>query len=223
MKFPLPESILTGALKNSNIDEIATATIRQTGDIARYMERESETEFLHLEMGIPGLKPEQVGVEAEIKALEGGIASLYPNMFGTPGLKQEASRFIKAFLDVDVAPLGCIPTVGSMQGTFTTFILAAALDKKKDTLLFIDPGFPVQRTQAHILGIKSITFDIYEYRGAKLREKLESFLKQGNIAGVIYSNPNNPAWICLTEEELQIIGELATKYDTIVKIGRAHV
>jgi aspartate/methionine/tyrosine aminotransferase len=32
----------------------------------------------------------------------------------------------------------------------------------------------------------------------------------------LYSNPNNPSWICFTEKELQIIGELATKYDAIV-------
>lgn len=223
MKMPLSKSILDDALKAGNISDISIATIRQTGDIARFMERESETEFLHLEMGIPGLKPEKIGVDAEIKALESGIASIYPNMFGIPALKQESSRFIKAYLDVDVAPLGCIPTVGSMQGTFTTFMLMGALDPKKDTILFIDPGFPVQRTQTHVLNIKSDHFDIYEYRGERLREKLESYLSKGNIAAVVYSNPNNPAWICLTEDELKTIGELATKYDTIIMEDLAYM
>ena len=223
MRLPLPESILADALKAGDISDISRATIRQTGDIARYMERESETEFLHLEMGIPGLKPEKIGVQAEIAALEKGVASIYPNMFGHPALKQEASRFVKAFLDVDIAPLGCIPTVGSMQGTFTAFILAAAMDPRKDTVLFVDPGFPVQRTQTHVLGIKSQSFDIYEYRGEKLREKLESYLSKGNICAVVYSNPNNPAWICLTEDELRIIGELATKYDTVIMEDLAYM
>jgi len=45
---------------------------------------------------------------------------------------------------------------------------------------------------------------------------LESYLSKGNIAAMIYSNPNNPAWFCLTEEELQIIGEMANKHDVIV-------
>lgn len=31
----------------------------------------------------------------------------------------------------------------------------------------------------------------------------------------MYSNPNNPSWICFTEAELQIIGELCTKYNVI--------
>jgi aspartate/methionine/tyrosine aminotransferase len=31
----------------------------------------------------------------------------------------------------------------------------------------------------------------------------------------MYANPNNPAWICLTEKELAIIGDLCTRYDVI--------
>lgn len=59
-------------------------------------------------------------------------------------------------------------------------------------------------------------FDVYEYRGERLREALEAHLSKGNIAAMIYSNPNNPAWFCLTDEELKIIGEMANKYDVIV-------
>lgn len=216
MGFPIAKSVLASALERMDIPDIAQATIRQSGDIARIMEGETGEEFLHLEMGIPGLPPEPAGVEAECLALRDGVASQYPNMFGTPDLKRQASRFIEAFLDVKIAPQGCIPTVGSMQGSFTTFLLCSQLDPLKDTILFIDPGFPVQRSQVKILGIRSESFDIYEYRAEKLGPKLESYLSTGRIAAVVYSNPNNPAWICLTEEELRTVGTLATKYDTVV-------
>ncbi len=214
---------MNDALRACNIADAARATIRQTGDIARHMERESETEFLHLEMGVPGLRAEEVGVRAEIAALEAGVAALYPPVPGIPVLKNEASRFVKAFLDVEVNPLGCVPTVGSMQGTFTAFMLTAALDRKKDTILFVDPGFPVQRAQVRMLGIRSETFDIYDYRGERLRDKLESYFSKGNIAAIVYSNPNNPAWICFTEDELRIVGELATKYDVVVLEDLAYL
>ena len=39
---------------------------------------------------------------------------------------------------------------------------------------------------------------------------------------MVYSNPNNPAWICLEEEELKIIGELATRYDVVVMEDQAY-
>lgn len=214
--LPVSHSALDNALKQMGISDISHSTIRQSGSIARMLEREIGAEYLHLEMGIPGLPPSSVGVKAEKAALEEGVASIYPNMMGTPELKTQASRFIKAYLDIDHPGECCIPTVGSMQGSFTAFLLCSQLDPVKDTILFIDPGFPVQRSQTRILGIKSESFDIYDYRGDKLKEKLESYLSQGNIAALIYSSPNNPAWFNLTEEELNIIGNLATEYDTIV-------
>ena len=214
--LPVNHSALADALQQMGISDISLSTIRQSGSIARILEKKTGAEFLHLEMGIPGLPPAEVGVKAEKAALDAGVASVYPNMMGTLQLKTQASRFIKAFLDVDHPGECCIPTVGSMQGSFTAFLLCSQLDPVKDTILFIDPGFPVQRSQTKILGIKSESFDIYGYRGEKLAEKLESYLSKGNIAALIYSSPNNPAWFNLTEEELSIIGGLSTKYDTIV-------
>ncbi|HNW54422.1 MAG TPA: pyridoxal phosphate-dependent aminotransferase, partial [Bacteroidales bacterium] len=82
--------------------------------------------------------------------------------------------------------------------------------------LFIDPGFPVHKQQHKVMGLKFESFDVYEYRGEKLRAKLESYFSKGNIHSVLYSNPNNPSWICFTDLELQIIGELANKYGVII-------
>lgn len=151
-----------------------------------------------------------------MEALQKGIASLYPDINGLPELKQEASRFIKAFINVDLKPEGCVPVTGSMQGTFASFLTCSQCDEKKDTILFIDPGFPVQKQQLVVMGQKYETFDVYDFRGEKLKEKLESYLQKGNISAIIYSNPNNPSWICLDDKELRIIGELATQYDVIV-------
>jgi len=67
-----------------------------------------------------------------------------------------------------------------------------------------------------MLGHDYHSFDVYNFRGKKLKAKLESFLKTGKISSLLYSNPNNPAWICLTEEELLIIGQLCRKYDVII-------
>lgn len=216
MAIPIDKSLIASQLEQMGISDISHAAIRQCGALARALEAETQTEFLHLEMGVPGLPPERIGVEAEKKALDEGVASQYPNVFGVPQVKEQASRFLKAFLDIDIAPQGCIPTVGSMQGSFTAFFACSHLTEEKDTILFVDPGFPVQHAQTHLLGIRSESFDIYEFRGEKLGPELERHLQSGRIAAMIYSSPNNPAWFNLTEEELKTIGELATKYDAIV-------
>ena len=62
-----------------------------------------------------------------------------------------------------------------------------------------------------MLGHDYYSFDIFDYRGKKLKDKLESYLKPGKISSILYSNPNNPTWMCLNEEELAIIGELSQK------------
>ena len=169
-----------------------------------------------MEMGIPGLPPCSVGVEAQIEALKKGVAAIYPDIEGIPALKQEAARFVKNFIDLEVDPENCIPTVGSMMGGMAGFMTFVRCRKERDTTLFIDPGFPVQKQQHRVMGLKYETFDVYEHRGAKLRAKLESYLEKGNIHTIMYSNPNNPSWICFTEEELQIIGDMANKYDVFV-------
>jgi aspartate/methionine/tyrosine aminotransferase len=109
-----------------------------------------------------------------------------------------------------------------MQGTFASFLTCSQAQQGKDTVLFIDPGFPVQKMQLQVIGVKYETFDVYDYRGEKLAGKLESYLKNGNICAIVYSNPNNPAWICLNEQELETIGKLATQYDCVVMEDLAY-
>lgn len=214
--FPIPKDILEKAIEKLSIIELSTATIRQIVSLAHLLENEASDKMVHLEMGNPGLPAESIGIEAETEALRRGVAGIYPNINGIPELKRAAKDFVKAFIDIDVPEKGVVPTVGSMQASFTLMLLLAQRLKGKDKMLFINPGFPAQRNQAKLLGIGEEAFDIYSYRGKKLEEKLESILSQGRITGILYSNPNNPAWTNLTEEELEIIGRLATKYDAIV-------
>ena len=219
---PIKKEIIDGLISQFGIQDFAKATIREVKLVASVAEQETGVEFIKMEMGIPGLPAAQVGVDDQVKALKEGIAHSYPNIQGLPELKTEASRFVKAFIGVDIAPEGCIPVCGSMQGTFASFLTCSQANKQKDTVLFIDPGFPVQKMQLQVLGVKYETFDVYEYRGSKLRAKLESYLSKGNICSIVYSNPNNPSWICFNEDELKTIGELATQYDVIVMEDLAY-
>jgi aspartate/methionine/tyrosine aminotransferase len=198
------------------VPEIGNASIREIVQLVGSIEAATGERYIRMEMGVPGLPPSKIGVEAEIEALKNNVAAIYPRIDGIQPFKDETARFVKLFLDIHVKPEGCVPTVGAMEGTYAAFLVAGSCIKERDTALFIDPGFPVQKQQMLVMGQKYESFDVFDYRGDKLRAKLESYLSKGNINCVIYSNPNNPAWICLTEEELQIIGELATRYDVIV-------
>ena len=216
------EALVEEARIASHVVDLSQATIGEVLLVAQYLERKTGIPFIRMDQGSPSLPPNRFGVEAEKEALDRGVGSQYPPAAGVPELKEAASRFIKAFVDIDIDPLGCIPTTGSVAGSFSAFIACTQRVPGKDKVLFIDPGFPIQKSQLRMLGIGWREFDIYPYRGEGLRGKLEDELAVGDIAAIVYSNPNNPAWICLEESELKVIGELATKYDAIVMEDLAY-
>jgi len=213
---PINREIVRKAREALGLTDLGRASIREIVKLANTISKVSGTEFIRLEMGVPGLPTPEVAVEAEIKALRSGVSSIYPDIEGIPELKSEGARFCKLFLDLDVDAEHVVPTVGSMMGGMATFMVANRNDHQKEGTLFIDPGFPVQKSQIKILGQEYQSFDVYNYRGDKLKNKLEYYLKSGKVSTILYSNPNNPSWICLTEEELQTIGSLAKRYDVIV-------
>jgi len=216
MDTPISYEIVDRKIKELNVPDIGNASIREIVQLVSTIEAATGQRYIRMEMGVPGLPPAQIGVDAEIEALRKNVASAYPRIDGIQILKDETSRFLKLFMDIEVKPEGCIPTVGSMEGSYASFLVSGSCHKERDTVLFIDPGFPVQKQQLLVMGQKYETFDVFDFRGAKLRDKLESYLSKGNISCIIYSNPNNPAWICFDEEELSIIGDLANKYDVVI-------
>lgn len=206
-------------LKVANLEQ---ATIGEVLLVASRLEELTGIPFIRMDQGSPGLPANRIGIEAEKAALDRGVGSQYPAAAGVTELKAAASRFVKAFVDIDISPAACVPTTGSVASSFGAFIACTQRIPGKDKVLFIDPGFPIQKSQLRIIGVKWEWFDIYHYRGEALRAKMEEYLSKGDIAAIVYSNPNNPAWICLEDSELKIIGELATRYDAVVMEDMAY-
>ncbi len=241
MSIPFSSELIEKAKNEAAINKLEDASIRQIKKLGDVLEKLSGEKILRMEMGIPGLPPAKGGILGQVGALLGygqndieekrikdiinlkkSVANIYPDIYGIRELKKEASIFVKNFLNLDIAPEYIFPTVGSMMGAFVVFLTLSRLWKNRKKILFIDPGFPVQKQQCEILGIPYETFDVYNFRGEKLKDKLESYLKSGEFCGIIYSSPNNPTWIVFTDEELNIIGEMANKYNVIVMEDLAY-
>lgn len=219
---PIDYSTVARKISESGIAKIGRASIREIKKLIDNIELETGQKFVRMEMGIPGLPPASAGVEGQIEALRNGVAAIYPDIHGIAPLKQEIARFVKLFMNINVSPEGCIPTVGSMQGGFASFLTLSRICEKRNTTLFIDPGFPVHKQQHRVLNLPFESFDVYNFRGDKLHDKLKSYLDKGHIHSILYSNPNNPSWICFTEKELKIIGDLANEYDIVIMEDLAY-
>ncbi|MCM1066873.1 MAG: pyridoxal phosphate-dependent aminotransferase [Muribaculaceae bacterium] len=220
---PISEDILRKEMEDMYIADISSATIRQILSLAVRLEEHLGEPVVHLEMGNPGLPASGIGIEAERRALSCGIANQYPNIAGIPELKANGSEFLKAFLDIDIPGRCIVPTVGSMQGTFTMFLLMGQRMPGKDTILFLDPGFPAQHNQVKLLGLKQESLDLYDCRGEALEARLEAILSKGNITAITYSTPNNPAWVNITDTEYRILARMAEKYDVIIMEDLAYL
>jgi aspartate/methionine/tyrosine aminotransferase len=147
------DELVAEACRVNNIADLSTATIGEILLAAQYLERKTGIPFIRMDQGSPGLPVNRFGVEAEKRALDEGVGSQYPAAAGVPELKEAASEFIRAFIDVTVSPRGCVPTTGSVAASFGSFIACTQRIPGKDKVLFIDPGFPIQKSQLRVLGI----------------------------------------------------------------------
>ena len=95
--------------------------------VEKTMEDKTGIPFIRMDQGSPGLPMNKYGIEAEKKALDSGICSQYPAASGVKELKEAASRFVKAFIDIDINPEGCVPTTGSGAASFGSYSSAIAV------------------------------------------------------------------------------------------------
>jgi len=196
--------------------DAANLSIRETNRLVNLVEEDLGVNFVRMEFGIPNLPYDPVGAvtAAEVER-ERAVSAQYPAFDGIPELKREAARFVKCFLDVDVPAECCIPTVGSMQGGFISQAIAGNRLPGRDTILYLEPSFPVSKRQTRFLGLKTESVEMADYRGEDLVWEVEKHFKAGKVGGLLYSSPNNPAWITLKEEELRGLGELCTRHDVL--------
>ena len=219
MSFPLNKQLVDQTCIDfglRNAKELGGASIRQLVGVVKDIERATGEQFIHMELGEPGLPAEQIGIAAEHKALKAGYGSQYPIITGIPELKHWGSEFVRAFIGLDIPSKCVVPTVGSMQAAFALTMAISQLDKQRDTILFLDPCFPVQKQQCQVIGLRVEAFDVANYRGEALAVELERRFQSGRISAMLFSNPNNPTWMCFNERELEIIGRLASLYNVLV-------
>ncbi len=213
--FPLSTAFLDDLVKAREID-LRKVSIRELTRLVSELSEHFGVEYLRFEFGIPGLPTTRIGPDAEIEILqEEGIPSTYPPFDGVPRLKEATVAFVKQFIHIDVAPANCIPTVGAMHGGFICQSIAGRRKPEANRILYLDPGFPVNKLQTRFLGLEAESIDVYDYRGMTLMNRLEQSFATGKVGGLLWSNPNNPSWVCLKEQELEGIGQLLTAYDVI--------
>ena len=79
-------------------------SIRETNRLATLISQKGDFDFVRMEMGIPNLPTPTIAKEAEKEAIDRNLQGMYPPFDGIPELKTAGSKFVKAFLDMNVKP-----------------------------------------------------------------------------------------------------------------------
>ena len=197
---PLNRDAVRKMIDEMGID-LSVGTIREMNMLVNRIEQDFGISFIRMEFGVPGLKSSDIAAKATAETLlEQGISNTYPPFQGTEELKQAGARFTKAFMDLDIPERCIIPTVGSMQGCFISVGLAGFHNEEKNTILFLDPGFPVNKLQTRFFGLNSVSLDLKHFRGDALLAEVDRICAEEKVSGCMWSSPNNPAWVVLSEE-----------------------
>ncbi len=212
---PFDRAKIQAILERTGFDA-ANLSIRETNRLVTLIEADLDVRFVRMEFGVPNLPYDAAAAQWICDAERERMASRqYPPFDGIPELKQEASRFLENFLNLEIPPECCIPTVGSMQGGFISQAIAGNRIAGRDTILYLEPSFPVSKRQTRFLGLQADAVELGDHRGPDLIREVERKMASGRIGGLLYSNPNNPAWIVLKDDELRGLGELCTRHDVL--------
>ncbi|MDX1388968.1 MAG: pyridoxal phosphate-dependent aminotransferase, partial [Acidobacteriota bacterium] len=212
---PLDREAIARIVSSQNF-AFRNASIREMNRLVNAIEDEFRIRFIRMEFGIPGLPVSPVAIDAEVEALrERQVGHIYAPFQGVPELKEEASKFVKLFMDVDVPPSCCVPTLGAMEGCFATLALAGGMNPDRRRVICLEPGFPVNKLQLRFLGLDRVGIDFYDHRGDTLLRAVEEQVARGDVCAVLWSSPNNPSWIVLNESELEGLGRICDRYDVL--------
>jgi len=80
---PINASIVKQKLEESGLQSVGTATIREIKKLVDEIELATGEEYIRMEMGVPGLPPAQIGVDAQIESLKKGVAAITPTSRAT--------------------------------------------------------------------------------------------------------------------------------------------
>jgi aspartate/methionine/tyrosine aminotransferase len=159
------------------------------------------------------LPPKHV-VEAVKKAMD-TPTNVYCPHTGDTEVRKTVATFLKEFKGIDADPdTEIVVTPGTQMGIFGTFV---SLIDPGDEVVLIDPDYSCVEPPARFVDAKVVPAPLRKNNGGylfdyeALRERVSK-----NTKLLVFSNPNNPAGILYSKQDLTGIADLANDYDFFV-------
>jgi aspartate/methionine/tyrosine aminotransferase len=178
---------------------------------ARALEAQGRS-IVHLEVGEPDFPTPQNIVEAGIRALKDGKTKYTPSQ-GIPELRIAIANEVSQTRGIEVSPDQVVVTPGAKPIMFFTIL---ALVEAGDEVLYPAPGFPIYESMIEFSGGKPVPYLLREENN--FRFDPNEFRSKANAKTklIILNSPHNPTGGVLERSDLEVVAEVANKYDITV-------
>lgn len=150
--------------------------------------------------------------DAGIKAIENNETHYGPSA-GLMVLREAIADYVAKTRQIDVQPSEVVVTPGAKPIIFFSIL---SLVNPGDEVLYPNPGFPIYESVIRFVGGKPVPVPLLEgeqfrFKAAELEKLVTSRTKL-----LILNSPQNPTGGVLLPEDLQVVAELAQKYNFVV-------
>ena len=148
-------------------------------------------------------------IKAGIKALQESYTHYGPSA-GILPFRESTARYISRTRVIEVSAEEVVVTPGAKPIIFYSLL---ACVNEGDEVIYPNPGFPIYESVIHFVGAKAVPLPLLEARDfrfdiAMLKERISQKTKL-----IIINSPQNPTGGILTQQDLELIADLAMQND----------
>ncbi len=192
---------------NRKIEHLSDSVIRRMTRISM------ECGAINLSQGFPDFDPPQFIMDA-LKNVATAGPHQYSPTWGAYNYRAAVAKKVGAFMGIQLDPdKNVIGTIGSTEAMMATMM---AISNPGDKIVIFSPYFENYAAQSLFNSMEPIFVPLNPPSFTFDANRLEEAFKDPKTKAMLLCNPSNPSGRVFTKDELQVIADLAIKYDVIV-------
>ncbi|WP_233236388.1 pyridoxal phosphate-dependent aminotransferase [Bordetella sp. LUAb4] len=180
-------------------------------------------DFSHGDVNESAFAPTPGSLDAFVDGFEQGGAQAYTEYRGQAAIRERVAKHLAGFTGAPVSAENQLIITPGTQGAL--FLAIGATVVPGDKVAIVTPDYFANRKLVEFIGAEVVPIPMNHLQsqdkaGIDL-DKLEAAFKQG-IKTFLFSNPNNPAGVIYSKQEIDAIASLANRYGITVIVDQLY-
>lgn len=180
-------------------------------------------DFSHGDVNESAFAPTPGALDAFVDGFEEGGAQAYTEYRGQAAIRERVAAHLTQFTGAKVSAQEQLIVTPGTQGAL--FLAIGATVVPGDKVAIVAPDYFANRKLVEFIGAEVVPVPM-AYLGSRDKagidlDKLEAVFKQG-IKTFLFSNPNNPAGVIYSKQEIDAIASLANRHGVTVIVDQLY-